>query len=132
MGGFRAERIAELILREVAQRVPTLKDPRLVPISITKVEVTRDLRRATIEYLPLGGGDVSDEVKEALVDAAKHLRGPVGRALGIRHAPELFFTPDTHTEAAIRVTSLLDRIGRELRDGEDDARPAGVGEGGEE
>ena len=111
MANFRAERIAESIHREVSDRLGReVKDPRLAPISITAVKVTRDLRRAVIEYLPLGGGVPSEELVEALGDAARRLRGPIGRVLRIHHAPELVFALDTHTEEAIRVTGLLEKL----------------------
>ncbi len=119
MGGYRPARIAELILKEVSQRMSRdIQDFRLSPISITNVDVSRDLGRAVIKYLPLGGEPVSDEMRQALKDTAIRLRGPVGRALGIRHSPELVFVFDEHTEAAIRVTGLLERIGRELKSDE--------------
>lgn len=122
MGGYRAERIAELVHRELATRLQRdVKDSRLEPISITHVEVTRDLSRANVHYLPLGGGEPSDELVEALDGAARQLRGPIGRALKIRHAPEIVFQVDRHTERAIRVTQLLEQIGRELNPSE----PAG-------
>jgi ribosome-binding factor A len=115
MGGFRAERVADQIHREVSMRLARdIKDPRMVPISITSVTVTRDLRRAVIEFLPLGGGEITPELTACLKDVSKALRGPIGRALRISHAPEIVFQRDTHTEEAIRVTSLLDKIGREL------------------
>lgn len=115
MGGFRAERIAELVHRELATRlVRDVKDSRLEPVSITHVEVTRDLSRATVHYLPLGGGEPSDDLVAALDSAARQLRGPIGRALQTRHAPELVFQVDRHTENAIRMTQLLEEIGREL------------------
>ncbi len=114
MPSYRAERIAEMIHRELAQRLRTeIKDPRVTPISITSVVVTRDLRRAEIAYLPLGGGEVPEALREALDEAARRLRGPIGRALRLRHAPELVFEVDTTTEAAIRVTHLLDQLARE-------------------
>lgn len=81
------------------------------PISITHVAVSRDLRRATIQYMPLGGGEISDDLKEGLEVAARQLRGRIGRALRLRYAPELCFEPDTHTEEAIRVTRLIDSLG---------------------
>lgn len=123
MGGYRAERIAELVHKEVAQRLLLdIKDPRLVPLSITHVSVTRDLSRATVHVMPLGGGALSDEVQDALNDASRHLRGPIGRALSLRHAPELVFKADEHTEQAIKVTSLLDQLAQDRteREGEDD------------
>ena len=114
MPSYRPERIAEMIHRELAQRLRLeVKDPRVTPISITGVEVTRDLRRAEIAYMPLGGGDVSAELQEGLEEAAKRLRGPIGRALRLRHAPELVFEVDSTTEEAIRVTRLLDELARQ-------------------
>ena len=119
MGGYRAERIAELIHRELAERLRTqVKDPRVEPISITAVSVSRDLSRATVAYMPLGGGAPSDELREGLEEAAKQLRGPIGRALRLRHAPELCFEVDDTTEAAIRVTRIIEQLSRE-RGGEE-------------
>jgi ribosome-binding factor A len=124
MASFRAERIAELVHREVATQLRQLKDPRLSPISITRVSVPRDLSRAVVEWLPLGGGDPSDELIEALDGAARQLRGPVGRSLGIRHSPEIVFQVDHHTERAIRVASLIDQVTRSRASEEGDAPDA--------
>jgi ribosome-binding factor A len=111
MAGYRAERIAELIHSELAQRLRLeIKDHRVTDVSLTRVTVTGDLRVATIEYLPLGGGAPSDDLQAGLEQAAKQLRGRIGRALRLRHAPELNFEYDTHTEAAIRVTRLIDDL----------------------
>ena len=121
MPGFRAERIAGMIHRELAERLRGLKDPRLVEISITRVEVTRDLRLAKVSYLKFGGGEISDDLHDAVLRAASRLRGPIGRALRLRHSPELRFERDTHTEAAFRVNELLHKIGAGKSDSEADA-----------
>ena len=114
--GFRPKRVAPHIHRELAQRLRGANsETEWGYISITHVEVSRDLARATISYMPLGGGEISDELQEAMEQAAKQLRGPIGRALRIRTAPELCFRPDTHTEEAVRMTNLLNRIGDTLR-----------------
>ena len=114
MPGYRPARIAELIHQELAQRLrEDVKDPRVTDLSITRVDVARDLKRATIHYLPLGGGARSKELDAALSDVARYLRGPVGRALRIRHAPELVFVFDTTTEAAIRVSRIITEISQE-------------------
>jgi len=116
MPRYRASRLAELIHKELARRLRTeVKDPRLVDLSITGVELTPDLRRADIHYMPLGGGEIGDDLVDALDDVARALRGPIGRALRVRYSPELVFHPDEHTEAAFRVTRILD----ELRAGRD-------------
>jgi ribosome-binding factor A len=99
-----------------------IKDPRLVPVSITHVKVSRDLSRATVSVMPLGGGAMPQEVVDALRDAGKQMRGPIGRALRLRHAPEIVFQTDIHTEQAIKITSLLDQLtaDREGREGSED------------
>lgn len=113
MPSWRPERVAEMIHREVASRLRTeLEDPELGMVSITRVEVSRDLGRAVIYWLPLGGGDPPETQVAALERAAKHIRGPIGRALRLRIAPELVFTFDERHEEAIRVTALLHSIGR--------------------
>lgn len=122
MAGYRPERVAELIHRELGQRLLTeVKDPRVTPISITAIEVTRDLSRAVVTYLPLGGGVPSPDLIDGLNEAARKLRGPIGRALRLRHAPELVFEIDQHTEKAIEVTQLISELtrAREAREEEE-------------
>jgi ribosome-binding factor A len=115
MSGYRPQRIAEMIHRELSVRLrQALKDPAFPPISITHVEVTRDLRHARVMWSPLGGGQPSEELVDAIDLAARQLRGPIGRALRTRNAPELHFELDQHTEDAVRMTTLLGEIGREL------------------
>lgn len=122
MAGWRHERVAEMVHQELAVRLRRdIKDPDLTDLSITRVEVTKDLSRATVWYLPLGGGDVSPELAAAVERAGRQLRGPVGRALRLRTAPELVFQVDHKLEEAVRITSLLDQIGRERRAAADDA-----------
>lgn len=114
MPSHRPERVAAMIHRELAQRLRLeIKDPRVTDVSITDVAVNRDLSRAVVSYLPLGGGRPSKDLEDGLEDAARRLRGPIGRALRLRHAPEIVFAYDTHTERAIEVTRLIDRISAE-------------------
>jgi ribosome-binding factor A len=119
MTSYRPERVAEMVHREVAMRLRTdIKDEALMATSITRVTMTRDLSRATVFFLPFGGGEVSKDLTEGLERAARRLRGPIGRALRLRNAPELVFLVDAHHEEAVRITHLLDRIGHELREKE--------------
>jgi ribosome-binding factor A len=117
--GFRPKRIAAMIHRELASRLTNVvKDSEWGYISITHVEVSRDLKRATISYMPLGGGEISPELQQVMDAAGRQLRGPIGRSLRVRNSPELVFTPDTHTEEAVRMTRLLNQIGNDLKDDE--------------
>ena len=72
MRGFRAQRVAEMVHKELAKRLrEDVKDPDLGFVSITRVELNRDLSVATIHYLPLGGGEPSQAMQDAVERAAK-------------------------------------------------------------
>lgn len=109
--GHRPQRVAEMIHKELARRLLLeVKDPRVTPVSITHVQVSGDLSVARVQYMPLGGGTPSEELQAGIADVAKQLRGPIGRALRLRHAPELRFEIDTHTDEAVRMTTLLGEL----------------------
>ena len=119
MGGYRPKRVAQMIFRELSSRLHTqVKDPRVGFVSITRVEVSRDLSRATAFFLPLGGGEVSEDLVAGLAEAAKQLRGPIGRELRLRHAPEIVFVEDTEHDKALEVARLLEKLSREREDQE--------------
>lgn len=122
MPSYRPERVAEMVHRELAQRLRLdIKDPELTDISIVHIEMTRDLGRAKVYYLPLGGGEVTKSLQGALERAGKRLRGPIGRALRLRSAPEFVWIVDQHTDDAARMTSLLSQLSaaRDDEQGED-------------
>lgn len=100
-----------------------LRDPALAGQSITvsEVRVAPDLMRATVFVTPLGGGDVAGVVA-ALNRAAPFLRSQVVKAVQLRRAPELSFTPDTSFDYAHRIDEALREPGvqRDLGDKSDD------------
>jgi ribosome-binding factor A len=77
-----------------------------VPITVTEVRVSPDLRRATVYVTRLGRSDV-DKLLPALQRAAVFLRGQVARAIRLRVAPELSFAADTSIDYAMKVNRLL-------------------------
>ena len=108
MSSRRAERIASVIHAELARLLrEEVKDPRVGTISITGVSVRPDLSIARVRYLPLAGAGDRVQVQSGLEAAARFLRGPIGRALGIRHAPELRFELDPNVEYAAHMERLL-------------------------
>lgn len=115
MAGYRHERVAGMMHRELSSRIRTdIKDPELTEVSITRVVVSRDLGHATAFFLPFGGGEVTQSLADALDRAGRRLRGPIGRALRLRTAPQLQFELDEQHEDAIRMSRMLEEIGREL------------------
>ncbi len=115
----RTERIASIIAKELAMLLLTeAKDPRVVPISITEVRLNDDLSVARVRYVPLGGKG-SPGLQEGLDHVAKKLRGPIGRTLQIRHAPELRFERDLNFEHSERIQDLLAHLPPPAEDSEE-------------
>ena len=94
MASNRIGRINEEVQRELAALIPTVKDPRVTGmISVTAVDVTQDLKFAKV-YISVLEKEDSDQVLKGLKSAAGYLRRELGRALNLRHTPELTFVGD--------------------------------------
>jgi ribosome-binding factor A len=111
MSSRRAERVASAIQQELARMLrEEVKDPRVETVSITAVAVSPDLSVARVRYLPLGGRGDRKAIQEALDDAAPQLRGPIGRALRMRHAPEIRFEIDRNIEYAAHMDEVFKNL----------------------
>ena len=93
--------LSTLVSREV-------RDPRVGNITITAVNVAPDMSTARIFFMPFGDKHTPEEVTEGLNRASGFLRGAIGRALSLRHAPRLEFVYDQQIENADKLTRLID------------------------
>ncbi len=106
--GRRPERVAELVLRELSvMLLRDLKDPRLRGVTITGVKVTDDLRHTRVFFSHLEGARHAAAVIAGFESARGFIRRQIGRALGLRHTPELVFEFDPGPERAARIDTLL-------------------------
>ena len=108
----RADRVAAAIREEVATFLADdAKDPRVSKlVTVTGVEVTRDLRHAKVFVSVMGSEAERVTTFEGLASIAIHLRSRVGRALRLRLAPEISFKPDESIAHATRIENLLSQI----------------------
>jgi ribosome-binding factor A len=129
----RPDRVAEAIREEVAGFLADgVKDPRVRGlVTVTGVDLTRDLRHARVFVSVLGSDAERDETLAALGSIAAHLRGRVGRALRLRVAPEIAFERDESVARAARIETLLEQIRRQEQPA-DAPEGATVEEGGDE
>ena len=107
----RTERLAEEVREEVALLIASeLKDPRIGFVTVTRVEVTPDLRTARIYVGVLGTEKQREASLTGLRQAAGFLRRALGQSLRLRYTPELVFQYDEGLEASDRVAKLLAEI----------------------
>lgn len=108
-----------------------LEDPRLSLLTVTRVDVSRDLRTAKI-YVTHGDEDVKRRaILSGLKRATTFLRGQVAERAGLRLVPELLFYYDDTPERAARVDELLRQIAAEREERGvtvDDTTQTGSGE----
>ncbi len=108
----RPDRVAEAIREEVATFLADgVKDPRVRGlVTVTGVDVTRDLRHARIFVSIMGSEGEKAATLDGLSAVAAHLRGRLGRALRLRVAPELAFKQDESVAQAARIETLLGQL----------------------
>jgi len=106
----RNERLSQEIREDVARIVGQLKDPRIGFVTITRVDLTPDMRTAHVYVGILGGGADREKTLTGLRQAAGFVRRELGRRLHVRHTPEIAFHYDEGLDATERVAQLLDEV----------------------
>ncbi len=109
---FRAEQVADQIRRELADIIRLrVSDPRVGPITITRVKVSDDLSFARVFFaeLTVEGRREGDTLK-GLASATGFVRTELGKRIGLRHVPELRFQIDHSIEDGIHLSSLIEKV----------------------
>jgi ribosome-binding factor A len=121
----RTRRIGEQLKRELAALIRSEgDDPRLALVSITAVDVTRDLAYAKIYITWVGVAAERVRVLEALNRMAPEFRRRLGRSLRIRTVPQLTFVYDETVERGAALSALIDQaVARDRALHRDDDEP---------
>jgi ribosome-binding factor A len=98
------------------------KDPRLIGmVTVTAVDVSRDLRQAKIYVSVLGTETERASTFEALASMTSHLRSRLAKSLQLRVAPEISFKLDESVASAAKIESLLAQV-RDKKTGDEGQR----------
>ena len=108
----RLKRIADRVQQEIAEMLVKgeINDPRLQGISITDVNVDRELTYADIFVSAVEGHVRAAEILEGLESASGYLRRQLSERIELRAFPRLRFHWDPTPEKADRIEQLLDKI----------------------
>jgi ribosome-binding factor A len=108
MAGHRIERVNEQLRRELSQIVVgEVKDPRVGPLSVTRVVTAPDLTLARVFVQITGDDEERKETLAGLRAATPFIRTALGQRLPLRRVPELRFERDRNLEHALRIEELL-------------------------
>ncbi|NMB33051.1 MAG: 30S ribosome-binding factor RbfA [Clostridium sp.] len=105
----RLARISGEIKKEISNIIQNdLKDPRLSQlISVTDVNVTKDLRYAKVRISVMGSEEDKNNSIEGLKSAAGFIRREIGHRVQLRHTPEIQFELDNSIERGAYITKLI-------------------------
>lgn len=109
MASRRTLKAAEAIRVVVATSLlMETKDPRVQGVTITKVEVTADMRQAKVYFTVLGGESKERNALRGLQSAAGFLQSKVARRIDTRYTPTLLFAVDQGVKNLMAVTKILE------------------------
>jgi len=110
-GGKRLARFNEQLRREISELLQRqVRDPRIGHVTVTGVDVARDLGSARVFVRRQGTAEERAATLEGLAAAAPFLRTALGRVLHVRRVPELRFQPDRSLEHAQRIEEVLAEV----------------------
>lgn len=112
MASNRIDRISEEVMKALAQALRDVKDPRIQNglVSITRCEVTNDLRYAKVYISVFGSNEQAKEVMKGLKSASGWLRREVGHKVQLRYAPEFVFQLDDSMVYGAHISQVINEL----------------------
>lgn len=108
----RPQRVADFLRRELATLIQfEMQDPRVGMVSVSDVEVSRDLNYAKVFITVLGKETKEDaqETVDALNNAAGFLRTRVSQEVKMRSTPRLTFYYDASIQRGTHLSGLINK-----------------------
>jgi ribosome-binding factor A len=114
----RHQRLAAELMRTLSDVLRfEIKDPGVAGVSLTRVDLSRDLSVARVYFSLLQPDEDPQPTLDGLQRASGFLRSKLGSAMKIRHVPELRFRHDDSIAHADRISRLIDAANRADSDG---------------
>jgi ribosome-binding factor A len=113
---MRLQRVNQLIREEISHLIQReLKDPRLGFVTVTEVDVAKDLRTAKVYVSVLGSEAQWQSSLQALESARGFIRSWLLPRLRLRAVPHLTFHPDRSMAHAAHIQTVLEGLKSEER-----------------
>ncbi len=109
----RTDRVSEQLQRELAQIIQLeVRDPRVGMVTVSAVELSRDLHYATV-YVTFMGIDESVKATQKAVDvlneASSYIRVLIGKRMKMRTVPNVKFIFDESISRGRELSSLISK-----------------------
>ena len=116
--GRRANRVGDLILREIADLLMTrVKDPRVKKTTVTGIELSKDLRYAKVFYSLIGDDQEIRAAQKGLESATGFIRREIGLRMDLKYVPDIAFKHDRSLAVGDHMEKLLQKLKTEESSG---------------
>jgi len=110
----RSTRVADVIRNEIASLlVGKVRDPKLINVTISRVELSDDLKYAKIFFTVLGGVRERRNASAGLQRAKGFIRSYIAKTLNLRYTPDLQFKFDETAEKVAEMETIFQEIADE-------------------
>ena len=111
MPSYRTESVGKAIQVALSEILHTeTRDPGLSDVTITSVDMSRDLRTARVYVSVMNSSEARTQVLGRLMRAMSFLRRALAQRVQLRHVPELVFAWDDSMTQGARIDQLLDGL----------------------
>jgi ribosome-binding factor A len=109
--GRRANRVGDLILREIAELLMTrVKDPRVKKTTVTGIFVSKDLRYARVYYSVIGDEQQIMETQKGLDSATGFIKREIGLRMDLKYVPDIVFKHDPSLAVGDHMEKLFQKL----------------------
>ncbi len=103
----RQERVNVRIVQEVSAILREIKDERIGFITVTRSEVSADLRHANVYISVLGEDNTKMETMRAIKDNTSFVRKSLGKVMNTKVTPEINFKVEKRIETSVDISELI-------------------------
>lgn len=122
--GERKIRVGELLKREMSQIIHERWRSEALPITLTEVDVSPDLKSARVYYSVIGNREATAKAAKFLMSKRNELRKMIGKNVVLKYTPTIEFAYDPSIERGMKIQSVIDEL-----DEEDNMNDAGESAG---
>ena len=111
LAGKRSSRVGDQILKGMADLLlRKVRDPRVKGVTLTGIDLSDDLRYATVYFSLIGGKDEVRQARSGLDSATGYIKRQIGKQVKLRYIPNITFKHDPTLEKGDRIEKILKQI----------------------
>jgi ribosome-binding factor A len=111
LGGKRTSRVGDQIMKVVADLLlRKVRDPRVKDVTLTGIEVSKDLRHSRIFFSVMGEIKDIQKTQKGLDSARGFIKREIGSRLDMKYIPDIIFKYDPTLEKTEGLEKLFKKI----------------------